>query len=80
MTNLSIEFAGMRFPNPFMLASAPPAHTAGMIERAFAAGWGGYQAITGFKGEVETINGAQCDGCGLCVMVCPLGSITMAPR
>ncbi|MCJ7584088.1 MAG: hypothetical protein MUO30_04895, partial [Anaerolineales bacterium] len=41
MSNLSIDFAGMRFPNPFMLASAPPARTAGMIERAFAAGWGG---------------------------------------
>ena len=41
MADLSIEFAGMRFPNPFMLASAPPARTAEMIRRAFAAGWGG---------------------------------------
>lgn len=41
MADLSIEFVGMRFPNPFMLASAPPTRTAGMIKRAFAAGWGG---------------------------------------
>jgi len=41
MTDLSVEFAGMHFPNPFMLASAPPARTAEMIKRAFAAGWGG---------------------------------------
>jgi dihydropyrimidine dehydrogenase (NAD+) subunit PreA len=31
----------MRLPNPFLLASAPPARTAEMIKRAFAAGWGG---------------------------------------
>lgn len=41
MTDLSVEFVGMHFPNPFMLASAPPARTAEMIKRAFAAGWGG---------------------------------------
>lgn len=41
---------------------------------------GGYQAITGVKGEIVTINGEKCDGCGLCSMVCPLGSISMAPR
>ena len=41
---------------------------------------GGYQAITGVKGEVVTIDGAKCDGCGLCMMVCPLGSIMMVPR
>lgn len=41
MADLSIDFAGIRFPNPFMLASAPPARTAEMIKRAFAAGWGG---------------------------------------
>ncbi len=41
MNNLQINFAGMDFPNPFMLASAPPTRTAEMIKRAFAAGWGG---------------------------------------
>lgn len=41
MADLSLVFAGMRFLNPFMLASAPPTRTAEMIKRAFAAGWGG---------------------------------------
>lgn len=41
MVDLSVSFAGMDFPNPFMLASAPPARNGEMIKRAFAAGWGG---------------------------------------
>ena len=41
MANLSVDFAGMHFPNPFMLAAAPPTRTAEMIKRGFAAGWGG---------------------------------------
>ena len=41
---------------------------------------GGFQAITGIKGEIVTIDGDKCDGCALCAMVCPLGSITMVPR
>jgi dihydropyrimidine dehydrogenase (NAD+) subunit PreA len=41
MADLSINFAGIYSPNPFWLASAPPANTGGQIMRAFDAGWGG---------------------------------------
>jgi len=41
MPDLSVDFVGIHFPNPYMLASAPPTRTAEMIRRAFAAGWGG---------------------------------------
>jgi dihydropyrimidine dehydrogenase (NAD+) subunit PreA len=40
----------------------------------------GFQAITGERGEVVTIDGNKCDGCGLCVMVCQVNSITLLPR
>ncbi|HVP57642.1 MAG TPA: NAD-dependent dihydropyrimidine dehydrogenase subunit PreA, partial [bacterium] len=36
-----VDFAGMSFPNPFMLAAAPPTRNAEMIKRGLAAGWGG---------------------------------------
>ncbi|XP_046428918.1 dihydropyrimidine dehydrogenase [NADP(+)] [Neodiprion fabricii] len=38
--DLSIELLGMKFENPFGLASAPPATTSAMIRRSFEAGWG----------------------------------------
>jgi dihydropyrimidine dehydrogenase (NAD+) subunit PreA len=41
MADLKIEFAGIRSPNPFWLASAPPTNSGGQIHRAFEAGWGG---------------------------------------
>ena len=41
MADLSIEFAGIKSPNPFWLASAPPANSGAQIQRAFEAGWGG---------------------------------------
>ncbi len=41
MADLSIEFAGIQSPNPFWLASAPPANSGAQIHRAFEAGWGG---------------------------------------
>src|SRR5678815_4681805 len=41
MADLSIDFAGIRSPNPFWLASAPPTNMGSMVERAFDAGWGG---------------------------------------
>lgn len=41
MADLSINFAGIKSPNPFWLASGPPTNTAGQVMRAFEAGWGG---------------------------------------
>ncbi|HTQ71032.1 MAG TPA: NAD-dependent dihydropyrimidine dehydrogenase subunit PreA [Acidocella sp.] len=41
MADLRINFAGIKAPNPFWLASAPPTDKAYNVERAFAAGWGG---------------------------------------
>jgi dihydropyrimidine dehydrogenase (NAD+) subunit PreA len=39
--DLSIDFCGVRAPNPFWLASAPPTNSAYQVRRAFEAGWGG---------------------------------------
>jgi len=41
MADLSIDFAGIKSPNPFWLASAPPTNTGEQVMRAFDAGWGG---------------------------------------
>jgi dihydroorotate dehydrogenase len=41
MIDLSTVFTGVRFENPFMLASAPPTESESNIMRAFEAGWGG---------------------------------------
>ena len=41
MADLSSNFVGIRSPNPFWLASAPPADKAYNVVRAFEAGWGG---------------------------------------
>jgi dihydropyrimidine dehydrogenase (NAD+) subunit PreA len=39
--DLSTEFCGVKAPNPFWLASAPPTNSAYQVRRAFEAGWGG---------------------------------------
>ncbi len=41
MADLTSNFAGIKSPNPFWLASAPPTNMGSMVERAFDAGWGG---------------------------------------
>ncbi len=41
MADLSANFAGIRSPNPFWLASAPPTDKEYNVRRAFEAGWGG---------------------------------------
>lgn len=41
MTSLAVNCGGIRSPNPFWLASAPPANSGLQVQRAFEAGWGG---------------------------------------
>jgi dihydropyrimidine dehydrogenase (NAD+) subunit PreA len=41
MADLSTEFLGIKSPNPFWLASAPPTDKEYNVVRAFEAGWGG---------------------------------------
>ena len=41
MADLSIDMCGIKSPNPFWLASGPPANSGEQVMRAFDAGWGG---------------------------------------
>lgn len=41
MPNLSINFAGIKSPNPFWLASGPPSNSGYQVMKAFDCGWGG---------------------------------------
>ncbi len=41
MADLSINFAGIKSPNPFWLASGPPSNTGYQVMKAFDCGWGG---------------------------------------
>src|SRR3954468_24794949 len=41
MADLTTDFAGIKSPNPFWLASATPTNTGDQVMRAFDAGWGG---------------------------------------
>ncbi|MFZ1676845.1 MAG: NAD-dependent dihydropyrimidine dehydrogenase subunit PreA, partial [Saprospiraceae bacterium] len=41
MANLQSNLAGIKSPNPFWLASAPPTNSGYQVMKAFDAGWGG---------------------------------------
>jgi dihydropyrimidine dehydrogenase (NAD+) subunit PreA len=41
MIDLSVNFAGIKSPNPFWLASAPPTNSGYQVMKAFDRGWGG---------------------------------------
>src|SRR5213593_3320816 len=41
MADLSVNFAGIKSPNPFWLASGPPTNTYVQVAKAFDSGWGG---------------------------------------
>ena len=60
MADLSSEFLGIRSPNPFWLASAPPTDKEYNVVRAFEAGWGGVVWKTlGENPHVVNVNGPR---------------------
>ncbi|HEX8252072.1 MAG TPA: NAD-dependent dihydropyrimidine dehydrogenase subunit PreA [Thermoanaerobaculia bacterium] len=59
MTDLSTVFTGIRFENPFLLASAPPTESDANIMRAFDAGWGGVVTKTVGMHPVMNVKGPK---------------------
>ena len=60
MANLHTDFIGIRSPNPFWLASAPPTDKEINVNRAFEAGWGGVVWKTlGEDPAVVNVNGPR---------------------
>src|SRR5450755_4523420 len=57
--DLSAVFTGIRFENPFLLASAPPTESDTNIMRAFEAGWGGVVTKTIGLHPVVNVAGAK---------------------
>ena len=56
---LGVTFTGLRFENPFLLASAPPTESETNIMRAFDAGWGGVVTKTIGLHPVVNVVGAR---------------------
>jgi dihydropyrimidine dehydrogenase (NAD+) subunit PreA len=59
MADLSTVFTGIRFENPFLLASAPPTESDSNIMRAFDAGWGGVVCKTIGMHPVVNVKGPK---------------------
>ncbi|ALN72679.1 NAD-dependent dihydropyrimidine dehydrogenase subunit PreA [Aureimonas sp. AU20] len=60
MADLATDFIGIRSPNPFWLASAPPTDKEYNVQRAFEAGWGGVVWKTLGEGDpVVNVNGPR---------------------
>ena len=61
MADLTTDFLGIKSPNPFWLASAPPTDKEYNVRRAFEAGWGGVVWKTlGMEGPpVVNVNGPR---------------------
>ena len=60
MADLSSNFLGIKSPNPFWLASAPPTDKAYNVNRAFEAGWGGVSWKTlGEDPHIVNVNGPR---------------------
>ncbi|MDW4498422.1 NAD-dependent dihydropyrimidine dehydrogenase subunit PreA [Sulfitobacter sp. D35] len=60
MADLRSEFVGIKSPNPFWLASAPPTDKEYNVRRAFEAGWGGVVWKTlGLDPHIVNVNGPR---------------------
>jgi len=60
MANLASDFVGIKSPNPFWLASAPPTDKEYNVRRAFEAGWGGVVWKTlGIDPHIVNVNGPR---------------------
>jgi dihydropyrimidine dehydrogenase (NAD+) subunit PreA len=59
MSRLDVTFTGLRFENPFLLASAPPTGSDANIMRAFDAGWGGVVTKTIGLHPVVNVDGPK---------------------
>jgi dihydropyrimidine dehydrogenase (NAD+) subunit PreA len=60
MVDMRSEFVGIKSPNPFWLASAPPTDREVNVTRAFKAGWGGVVWKTlGFDPPIVNVNGPR---------------------
>ena len=63
MASLESEFIGIKSPNPFWLASAPPTDKEYNVNRAFEAGWGGVVWKTlGEDPHIVNVNGPRYGG------------------
>ncbi|HEY6362461.1 MAG TPA: hypothetical protein VIX63_15215 [Vicinamibacterales bacterium] len=59
MVALASTFTGLRFENPFLLASAPPTESDSNIMRAYDAGWGGVVTKTIGLHPVVNVDGPK---------------------
>jgi dihydropyrimidine dehydrogenase (NAD+) subunit PreA len=59
VANLTTVFTGIRFENPFLLASAPPTESESNIARAYEAGWGGVVTKTIGLHRVVNVRGPK---------------------
>jgi dihydroorotate dehydrogenase len=59
VADLSTVFTGIRFDNPFLLASAPPTESESNITRAYEAGWGGVVTKTIGLHPVTNVKGPK---------------------
>ncbi len=56
MADLSIDVCGLKFSNPFLLASGPPGTNGKVIKRSFSLGWGGIVCKTLSLDSSKVIN------------------------